>query len=72
MNRTTTSAFRLVLSVYVFFAVAHTALTGQRGATVTNILNSRKTNNLRGQEVDRAGLRAKWQARWKGALQQKH
>jgi imidazolonepropionase-like amidohydrolase len=33
-----------------------------------NILNSRKINKvyLRGQEVDRAGLRAKWQARWKG------
>jgi imidazolonepropionase-like amidohydrolase len=31
-----------------------------------NILNSRKINKvyLRGQEVDRAGLRAKWQARW--------
>jgi imidazolonepropionase-like amidohydrolase len=32
-----------------------------------NIGNSRKINKvyLRGQEVDRAGLRAKWQAKWK-------
>ena len=32
-----------------------------------NIANSRKINRvyLRGQEVDRAGLRAKWQAAWK-------
>jgi len=32
-----------------------------------NIVNSRRINKvyLRGQEVDRAGLRAKWQARWK-------
>src|SRR5262245_40383615 len=32
-----------------------------------NIANSRKINKvyLRGQEVDRAGLRAKWQAKWK-------
>jgi imidazolonepropionase-like amidohydrolase len=32
-----------------------------------NIANSRKINKvfLRGQEVDRAALRAKWQARWK-------
>jgi imidazolonepropionase-like amidohydrolase len=34
-----------------------------------NIVNSRRINKvyLRGQEVDRAGLRAKWQARWKAA-----
>ena len=34
-----------------------------------NIANSRRINKvyLRGQEVDRAGLRAKWQARWKTA-----
>jgi imidazolonepropionase-like amidohydrolase len=32
-----------------------------------NIANTRKINKvyLRGQEVDRAGLRAKWQARWR-------
>jgi imidazolonepropionase-like amidohydrolase len=32
-----------------------------------NITNSRKINKvyLRGQELDRAALRAKWQARWK-------
>src|SRR5262245_42428864 len=32
-----------------------------------NIANSRRINRvyLRGQELDRAGLRAKWQARWK-------
>src|SRR5262249_50971319 len=32
-----------------------------------NITNSRKINKvyLRGQEVDRAGLKAKWQQRWK-------
>jgi imidazolonepropionase-like amidohydrolase len=32
-----------------------------------NIANSRRINRvyLRGQEVDRAGLRARWQARWK-------
>jgi imidazolonepropionase-like amidohydrolase len=32
-----------------------------------NIANSRKINKvyLRGDEVDRAALRAKWQARWK-------
>jgi imidazolonepropionase-like amidohydrolase len=32
-----------------------------------NITNSRKITKvyLRGQELDRAGLRAKWQARWK-------
>jgi len=32
-----------------------------------NIANSRKINKvyLRGEEVDRAGLKAKWQARWK-------
>ena len=32
-----------------------------------NIANSRKINKvyLRGQDVDRTGLRAKWQARWK-------
>ena len=32
-----------------------------------DIANSRKIHKvyLRGQEVDRAGLRAKWQARWK-------
>jgi len=31
-----------------------------------NIVNSRRINKvyLRGQEVDRAGMRAKWQARW--------
>jgi len=34
-----------------------------------NIANSRRINRvyLRGQEVDRAGLRARWQARWKAA-----
>jgi imidazolonepropionase-like amidohydrolase len=34
-----------------------------------NIVNSRRINKvyLRGQEVDRAALKAKWQARWKGA-----
>ena len=32
-----------------------------------NITNSRRINKvyLRGQEVDRAGMRARWQARWK-------
>jgi len=32
-----------------------------------NIANSRKINKvfLRGQELDRAALRARWQARWK-------
>ena len=32
-----------------------------------NIANTRRINKvyLRGQEVDRAGLRARWQARWK-------
>jgi len=32
-----------------------------------NIANSRRINKvyLRGQELDRAGLRTKWQARWK-------
>jgi len=32
-----------------------------------NIANSRRINKvyLRGQELDRAALRAKWQARWK-------
>src|SRR4030095_7716961 len=32
-----------------------------------NIANSRRINKvyLRGAEVDRAGMRAKWQARWK-------
>jgi imidazolonepropionase-like amidohydrolase len=32
-----------------------------------NIANTRKINKvyLRGQEVDRAGLRAKWQAQWR-------
>jgi imidazolonepropionase-like amidohydrolase len=32
-----------------------------------NIANSRKINKvyLRGEEVDRAALKAKWQARWK-------
>jgi imidazolonepropionase-like amidohydrolase len=32
-----------------------------------NIANSRKINKvyLRGQELDRAALRTKWQARWK-------
>ncbi|HEU4687459.1 MAG TPA: amidohydrolase family protein, partial [Vicinamibacterales bacterium] len=36
-----------------------------------NIANSRKINKvfLRGLEVDRAGLRAKWQARWRTATQ---
>ena len=31
-----------------------------------NIANTRKINKvyLRGQEVDRAGLKAKWQAQW--------
>ena len=35
-----------------------------------DIRNSRKINKvyLRGQEVDRAGLRAKWQARWPRAI----
>jgi imidazolonepropionase-like amidohydrolase len=34
---------------------------------LTNIANSRKINKvfLRGAEVDRAALKAKWQARWK-------
>jgi imidazolonepropionase-like amidohydrolase len=34
---------------------------------LTNFTNSRRINNvyLRGKEVDRAGMRAKWQARWK-------
>jgi imidazolonepropionase-like amidohydrolase len=32
-----------------------------------NIANTRRINKvyLRGQEVDRAGMRARWQARWK-------
>jgi imidazolonepropionase-like amidohydrolase len=32
-----------------------------------DIANSRRINKvyLRGQELDRAGLRARWQARWK-------
>ena len=34
-----------------------------------NIANTRRINKvyLRGEEVDRAGLRAKWQARWSRA-----
>ncbi len=34
---------------------------------LTNITNSRRINKvyLRGKEVDRAGMRARWQARWK-------
>jgi imidazolonepropionase-like amidohydrolase len=34
-----------------------------------NIANSRRINKvyLRGQEVDRAGMRARWQAKWKAA-----
>jgi imidazolonepropionase-like amidohydrolase len=34
-----------------------------------NIANTRRINKvyLRGQEVDRAGMRARWQARWKTA-----
>ncbi|PYS24439.1 MAG: hypothetical protein DMG11_24415 [Acidobacteria bacterium] len=38
-----------------------------------NIANSRKINKvyLRGQEVDRAALKAKWQARWKTAVNTK-
>jgi imidazolonepropionase-like amidohydrolase len=34
---------------------------------LVNIANSRKINKvfLRGAEVDRAALKAKWQARWK-------
>jgi imidazolonepropionase-like amidohydrolase len=37
-----------------------------------NIANTRRINKvyLRGQEVDRAGMRAKWQARWKTAKSQ--
>jgi len=37
-----------------------------------NIANTRKINKvyLRGQEVDRAGMRAKWQARWKTVTSQ--
>ena len=36
-----------------------------------NIANVRKINKvyLRGQEVDRAGLRAKWQAQWRAKAQ---
>jgi len=36
-----------------------------------NIANTRRINKvyLRGQEVDRAGLRAKWQAQWKAVTQ---
>jgi imidazolonepropionase-like amidohydrolase len=36
---------------------------------LTNIANSRRINKvyLRGLEVDRAALKAKWQARWKTA-----
>jgi imidazolonepropionase-like amidohydrolase len=36
-----------------------------------NIANVRKINRvyLRGQEVDRAGLRAKWQAQWREKAQ---
>jgi imidazolonepropionase-like amidohydrolase len=35
-----------------------------------NIVNSRRINKvyLRGQEVDRAGMRARWQARWKPTI----
>ncbi len=38
-----------------------------------NIANSRKINKvyLRGQEVGRAALKAKWQARWKTAVNTK-
>ena len=34
---------------------------------LTNFTNSRRINKvyLRGKEVDRAGMRARWQARWK-------
>ena len=37
-----------------------------------NIANSRRINKvyLRGREVDRAGLRAKWQAKWAGAAKE--
>ena len=37
-----------------------------------NIANTRRINKvyLRGQEVDRAGLRARWQARWKSTTTQ--
>ena len=37
-----------------------------------NIANTRRINKvyLRGQEVDRAGMREKWQARWKAATSQ--
>ena len=37
-----------------------------------NIANSRRINRvyLRGREVDRAGLRAKWQARWTGVAKE--
>jgi len=37
-----------------------------------NIANTRRINKvyLRGQEVDRAGLRARWQARWKSTTSQ--
>jgi len=36
-----------------------------------NIANTRRINKvyLRGQEVDRAGMRARWQAKWKGPVQ---
>jgi len=36
-----------------------------------NVANVRKINKvyLRGQEVDRAGLRAKWQAQWREKAQ---
>jgi imidazolonepropionase-like amidohydrolase len=34
---------------------------------IENIANTRRINKvyLRGQEVDRAGMRARWQSRWK-------
>ena len=36
-----------------------------------NIANTRRINKvyLRGQEVDRAGMRARWQAKWKRPVQ---
>ena len=36
-----------------------------------NIANTRRINKvyLRGQEVDRAGMRARWQAKWKRLVQ---
>ena len=58
------------------FTMTGTIATGKNGDFVVldanpldNIVNSRRINKvyLRGQEVDRAGMRARWQARWKTA-----